>query len=149
MQGVFVSVAAILLCIVMLCSATFAWFSDEHSISGNTMAAGTFDLSVSLEDSSDNVIVPTKNTDGTMTAILPQAESYLVTVTITEDTTVSQGFCVIEANDVSQSTQLIKKGETITFRIVTTSENETVIFKPVWGVPSNVSIMQGQIINID
>ena len=45
-QSLFISIASILICIVMLCSITFAWFSEDVSNNTHKVEAGRFDIEV-------------------------------------------------------------------------------------------------------
>ena len=47
-KSLLISVISILLCIVALCSITYAWFSDEALTSNNVMTAGKFYLDASV-----------------------------------------------------------------------------------------------------
>lgn len=51
-KAILISAFSLLTCIVMLIGATFAWFTDNDSISGNTVVAGTLD--VQIVDASGN-----------------------------------------------------------------------------------------------
>lgn len=45
-KAVITSVFSLITCIVMLVGATFAWFTDSDSISGNEVVAGTLDVQI-------------------------------------------------------------------------------------------------------
>ena len=45
-----ISIISIALCIIALCSITFAWFSDETTSVSNTLSSGSFDITVSVLD---------------------------------------------------------------------------------------------------
>lgn len=49
-QSIVISVAGIILCIVALCSATYAWFVADVSSSQNTISAAFFDVEVTVYD---------------------------------------------------------------------------------------------------
>ena len=46
MQNIIISIVAILLCIVVLCSLSYAWFNNSVSSDANTLGAGNFDVEV-------------------------------------------------------------------------------------------------------
>ena len=64
-QSLIISVVSILLCLVALCSMTYAWFTTETSSSSNTLTSGSFDLD----------IIVSKVDDGAATASAIEAES--------------------------------------------------------------------------
>ncbi len=47
-QSVIISVVSILMCIVVLCSLTYAWFASETSSSSNTLMSGYFDVKITV-----------------------------------------------------------------------------------------------------
>ena len=47
-QSLIISVVSILLCIVALCSMTYAWFTAETTSSSNTLTSGSFDVTVDI-----------------------------------------------------------------------------------------------------
>ena len=91
------SVLGILLCIACLCSATWAWFSTDVASSQNTLKAGVFDLVVAVADDASQPVPVTKNANGAYVCTLGAA-TYTVTLSVSEDTTVTKGYCVITVN---------------------------------------------------
>ena len=94
MQSILISAVGFVICIVALCSMTFAWFSSETSSSNHTLTSGSFDLVVTVKpvQGEGEALVPTKD-GGTYTYELKQGK-YLVTLKMTEDSTV-KGRCLV------------------------------------------------------
>lgn len=153
-QGLLTSVLCILLCVVALCSMTYAWFSAETSSDSNMLVSGSFDLEkVSVAKVADGVstaeeITVTKSaTDGTWSCDLA-AGTYTVTLELATTATV-KGHCTVTvgANPSIQTAPIIgdqnrtpEYGETtapFTFTL-TIEENggatTAVTFEPCWGV---------------
>lgn len=63
MQSIAVSVISILLCVVALCSVTWAWFSEDVSSSSNTIKTGNCTVTVSVRNS-ETEIKPNADTSG-------------------------------------------------------------------------------------
>lgn len=156
-QGLFISVFSILLCIVALCSTTYAWFSNDVSSNSNRLVTGNFDLTVSVTKSangtaiadSENPIKVTKDSSGVSSCTLTNAGEYIVTLTMSEDTTVSKGFCIIEINGKSYSTVSINKTdrtEPFVFKISVHESDALIYFTSVWGLPSHEDVqMNGEL----
>ncbi len=153
-----VSVLSILLCLILLCSMTYAWFTDGTSSGGNTLTSASFGLEkpqvVQADDASVNIeVLPGEN--GVWRCTLPnKEEKYTVILTLDADST-AKGHCVVSINGKDQKTAAIIGDRTVnregypensspfTFTIQTT-ENDTVVeFRPVWGVVAEPDIKMG------
>ena len=149
-QSLIISVVSILLCLVALCSMTYAWFTGSTSSGNNTLVSGSFDVTVSISKTDGDVStasIPVVFADGKYT--LTEAGTYTVTLTPTDDTTV-KGYCVVTINEEtakSQRTSVITNDKTASneytmnapfkFKIVTT-ENDTIVeIEAHWGVPAD------------
>ena len=155
-QSLIISVVSILLCLVALCSMTYAWFTGSTSSGNNTLTSGSFDVTVSISKTDGDVStasIPVVFADGKYT--LTEAGTYTVTLTPTDDTTV-KGYCVVTineetaksqrtiviTNDKTESTEYTKNAP-FTFKIVTTESNTVVEIEAHWGVPADPVIANG------
>ena len=143
------SVLGILVCIICLCSTTFAWFSTDMSSRANTLESAHFSLDVLVTDTNGDKFSATQNTDGTMTCNLEAVGEYEVTLSITGNTTATKGYCDISANNgETKRTSPISRdpnigSEKFTFTIKTTEPNTTVTFTPKWGEAAHPNISNG------
>ena len=128
------SVLGILVCLVCLCSTTWAWFTADVSNNSNTIGTGQFDLEVSvdevrLERSSDRANVHT----------FEKAGRYTVTLKMTEDTTVTKGYCVITVNGKplykTASINNVDGTNPFKFTLDVKKDGMTVEFTSAWGIP--------------
>ena len=136
------SVLGILLCMTCLCSATWAWFNAGVEASGNKLSSGSFGLDVTVSDSARASIAVVEQADGKTVCMLSGKGVYTVTLEMSDDTTVTRGFCSITANGKRYRTAMVKEGESnpFTFTIDATLDNMTVIFAPAWGMPSSYDV---------
>ena len=88
------SLLGVFMCIVCLCSASWAWFSADTSNHKNTLVTGKFGLDVAVVDESERAVSVTKNADGSSLCYFSDAGVYTVTLAMSQDTTVNKGFCV-------------------------------------------------------
>lgn len=139
------SVLAILICITCLCSATWAWFTASSANGGNTVTSGVFRLEALVVDENAEAVTVTPQADGTLSCKLGGVGTYAVTLRLTEDTTVSKGFCVVTVADAHYQTAAIYLTDTedFTFTLDARAANLTVTFKSAWGLPANEEIARG------
>ena len=149
------SIISILICIVVLSSMTYAWFTADVSSHSNRLEAGKFDLVVSVVESdgaTPTVIDVERGIDGVMYCVLPKADTlYTVTLTMSEDTTVTRGFCVVKSGTDSYSTVSINREENdgkLVFYVKATALDTVVRFTSVWGLPSHEDIVQDSTLTI-
>ena len=154
-QSLLVSVVSILLCIVALCSATYAWFTEDTASGNNTLTSGCFDIaSVSVVPSDAVALhegeaqtIEVVRTDDVFHCTLPAAGEYTVTLTLDGEST-AKGHCVVTVGGETLTTDAIigsttanKDGYTenspFTFILETTEPDTAVTFTPVWGVVTN------------
>ena len=154
-HGLLVSVFSILLCIVALCSMTYAWFSAGISSGVNTLEGGRFALDVTVINNADGTdVVLTETENGGYKCTLAEGE-YTVILKMTDDTTATKGFCDITVNlsDIIH-TEPVSKDETVghdplTFTLKVTDESVSVTFVPKWGMSSaDVTVGNGETVNI-
>ena len=139
-QSLIISVVSILLCLVTLCSMTYAWFTTETTSSSNTLTSGSFDITVSVKAQDDTLVTPTA--DGKY--ILTSADEYTVTLEPAQTATV-KGYCIVNINGENKKTGVILDDEMVDdiyttatapfeFTIVTEKNNTVVTFESHWGV---------------
>ena len=158
-QNVILTVGSILVCLIMLCSTTFAWFSGKTSSNNNKLASGHFDVIIALTKETEGgtaqatEVVPDglNNSNGSSTYTLP-AGTYVVTLTL-EDTASAKGHCVVEIGDVKKSTEVIigestanadgfAKNSPLSFTLTITEDDTKVTFTPHWGISVDASPLQ-------
>ena len=152
-QSLIISVVSILLCIVALCSATYAWFTGETTSGSNTLMSGSFDVKITVSELVDGVASATaieakSNNEGKYTYKL-QTGTYEISLALTEDSTV-KGHCVVTIGNDTQHTDAIigtntanveNAATTDPFKFkITVTEETTVILEPRWGVVVNADI---------
>ena len=161
-QSLIISVVSILLCIVALCSVTYAWFTGETTSGSNALMSGSFDVKITvskLEDgvASANAIEAESNNEGKYTyKLLPG--TYEISLALTEDSTV-KGHCVVTIGNDTQHTDAIIGANTANvenaamtdpfkFKITVTAET-TVFLEPRWGVVVNADIDYDEEIKVE
>ncbi len=129
---VLTSILGILVCIVCLCSTSYAWFSDEAPSNKNEIkTAGECLLTVTVNDQTNAVL------EGIEDGVELKADTeYTVTLSLPSDT--ASGYCLITADGVSYYTDYIARhssGEvkTLSFTL-TVAEDQVVVFTPRWGI---------------
>ena len=134
-QSMLISVFSILLCLVLLCSMTYAWFTANALSSGNVIKSGFFALDIDVRDENDDVVPVADNT-----CTFNDAGTYTITLKMTGDTTASKGYCELSISSVAEKMQTapISKDasvgvEEFTFTIVAEA-NTVVVFEPKWGI---------------
>ena len=149
-QSLIISVLSILLCIVVLCSITYAWFTSETSSSTNTLMSGSFDVTISVmkvndgaSTVSDVTVTPDPNKAGIYHCELDTPGKYTVSFKLTDQSTV-KGHCVVMIDsEIKHTGAIIGAGtqnpenstinDPFTFTIEI-SRATTVTFEPRWGV---------------
>ena len=107
------SVISILLCLVALCSMTYAWFSGEIESGDNTIRAGSFDLSVTVTGEGGEVLslLPDETRADAVYCELRAGVTYTVELTHLPGSTV-KGYCLLTLGEVSYRTDAIIGEET-------------------------------------
>ena len=155
-QSLIISVVSILLCLVALCSMTYAWFTAETTSSSNTLTSGSFDVTIAVSEVEDGVattsagtIYPVSNTEGKYTYKL-QPGTYEITLKL-KDTATVKGHCVVTIGtateqhtaaiigDNTTNVENLAKTDPFKFKITVTEET-TVVLEPRWGVVVNADI---------
>ena len=144
MQNLVFSVIGVLICIVALCSVTFAWFSSDVSSAENVIESSRFALVVKV---GTEEVTPLE--DGTISYTFAERGTYAVRLTMTGDSTASKGYCEIGINDNARlRTAPISKDSSIgvevfEFTLVITEADSVVIFEPKWGIAADADIYNG------
>lgn len=153
-QSIAISVLGIFLCIIMLSSITYAWFVGGTESSTNTLKAGCFDFDIAVtQDENGTVknIDVNKNADGTSSCTFEDVGKYTVVLTMTDASTV-KGFCCVKIGDgaEAQTISMTKESNgtqssitTFSFTLDITTQGQTVLFTPKWGLPANAQIEAG------
>ena len=145
-QSLIISVVSILLCLVALCSMTFAWFTEGVSSGGNTLVSGTFGLHKPIVKTTvGETDIEVTGENGVYSCTLPANGTYLVTLTCGDST--AKGHCIVKINGYEKNTDAIigastankdvypyTENDPFTFQISTSTEDVTVEFHAAWGV---------------
>lgn len=119
-------------CLTILCSATFAYFTDNSTSGVSSISSAKYEISVSLVNSEGITEVNGTDVDGNVTYNCTQTGAY--TFKITAAGTANSGYCIINVDENSYTTASIGKDDTDAFNITINAESGTVItFKPCWG----------------
>ena len=154
-QSLIISVVSILLCLVALCSMTYAWFSGETKSGNNTLVAGSFDVSVSVETEANVDLKPLE--DGNYKFESPG--TYTVKLSPTDSATV-KGYCIVMIDGKPYKTDVILDDEMVddtykkataplTFKIVTKKANTVVSFESHWGVLVDPTVKEDTVITVE
>lgn len=130
------SVVGILLCLVLLCGTTWAWFSSTHSGAATPIRSADYTLTVTVRQGETSVLL-----DAQSAFAAAAGETY--TVTLTAAGTASTGFCTVRIflpEDAVQTlcTAQIAGGESLTFTVRLPSA-ATVAFYPQWGTSAHAA----------
>ena len=143
------SVIGILLCITCLCSATWAWFSTDISNDSNTVGSGNFGLIVTVTDELGADVPVTVTSDGVSACTLLGTveegfvKTYKVILKMTDDTTVTKGFCAIKHRSKSYQTGSINIAENTNpfeFTLTVSGADKALTFTPAWGYPASPEV---------
>jgi hypothetical protein len=151
-RSLLVSVVSILLCTVLLCSVTYAWFSDGQATANHIITAGSFSVDVSVVDDNAGEVTVDTLPNGCMIGILENKNTtYTVSLSITPGSNV-KGYCAISFNDGENITTVLMSNDpalgvdTISFTVTTAEDSTTVSFIPVWGYPAAPTVEDGDAI---
>ncbi len=143
-QSLLISAFSILLCLVALCSMTYAWFTSETTSTGNTLVSGSFDLVITVtKDNTDYHVTADANNDGVWNCNLTDAGTYTVTLKFKEGSSV-KGHCVVKVGDgdFKHTAAITNTDPTMTF-FITVTEKTPVVFEPIWGIVVDPDIENG------
>ena len=150
-QSLIISIISILLCVVALCSMTFAWFIGEAKISDNVIVSGSFDLVITVtKDGTELPIEADPDKEGVLICNISEGGTYTVILKLKEGSSV-KGHCLVKVgNDEYRHTDAIFKrnssesdsAQNFTFT-VTVSGGTAIVFEPRWGMVVEPDIENG------
>lgn len=141
----FSTIVSSFICILCLCSATFALFSGGVSNTSNTLESGVYGIDVEIINSENEILGNTLLGNGSLSYTFEAESKYTVKITTTAKTTVTTGFCIISIGNQKYKTVLIgEEGvEELEFELDVKSQDLTVIFSSSWGIPSSTEVTPG------
>ena len=160
MRLIITSVLAIGVCMVCLCSTTWAWFTESQTSSSNTITSSQCQLAVKVYKDNENTAVIERNfADGAINESLKAGDRYTVTLKIPEGS--ASGYCIIKIvdedsnddNDIKVYSQAVTNNtdpviREISFTVVA-KEDVKVSIIPRWGIYSgNDYIEAGGSVNL-
>ena len=89
------------MCLALLCSVTYAWFSSEITSDTNSIVSGSFALSMQVTDSLGNeipLVAENPMRPSERTAFLPASGIYTVTLRLDESSD-AKGYCIVTCNE--------------------------------------------------
>ena len=128
-QSITISIIGILLCMVALCSVTWAWFSTEISSSPSDIRSAYCDVTVSVANE-NNILDPV---DGKYNFVKNKAYRILITATGNAET----AYCILNVDGTNYYTAQIPIGESIAFTVqFNNAETTEVEIIKCWGTSS-------------
>ena len=133
---VLTSILGILVCIICLCSTTYAWFTGSVQVNNNTLkAADACLISVSVYKDGAEGALATVNTENSAT--LECEGTYTVTLTLPKES--ASGYLIITANGQDYYSDYLQRNDntdqTLTFTL-NVKAAKTVTFTARWGIYS-------------
>ena len=139
--------------IAIFCGTTYAWFTASTTTRENSITTGEFKLdAVALNSELETVYDSsvTRSSTGKMTFTLSAGDTYTITLTPTESTSVSKGHATVTVGDQVYITQTIYKDSTSPFSFVLTASVDTVItVKASWGMSARPTLENGGIVTVE
>ena len=156
MQSLIFSVLGILLCVAALCPMTYAWFVGSTEKTGNTVMAGSFDLTVTvLQDGTEVDAKTLPNEENNVWTWELSAGTYTVHLKPKTENTV-KGHCIVTVGGEAPKHTAAIVGEnaktdafpetpnpfvfTLTVTESTPGGKTAVTFSPVWGMAASPDI---------
>ena len=125
------SILCILLCMVLLCGMTWAWFQSTQSAPTVPIQSAEYSIAVTVSGEAENGTQNFAVENGACT--LPAG---IYTVTLTASGTASTGYCIVTLpTDGERYTRQLAPGESLSFSLSLT-DGGTVTFSPQWGTSS-------------
>ncbi len=133
-KTLFSSFHKIIICMVILFSFTWAWFSERIVLPTATIQSATYSAQVSVS-SNDAGFVPvthTVNTEGGITVEVDNGKRH--DIRIIAEGTAPKGFCVISAGDVVCHTAPLAQNEEMVLTVEFSGTGTTALnIQPYWG----------------
>ncbi len=126
------SVTAMLACIVVLCSATYAYFTDRTELNVASVKAASYTLSVTVEEKN----IGTSDRDNSVIYTCPIALNDEHNFVLTNNGSAERGFCIIEIDGKTYATVPILKGGDFEVTVVASYGSE-ISFRASWGESSS------------
>ena len=152
-HSLLVSVISILMCVVALCSITYAWFTTNVSSGENVIESSRFSLDISVFNANGDLNV-TENPDGTYSCTFEAAGTYTVILQLTDDTTATKGYCefIINSTEKKQTESISRDAtfgvEKFTVTVEIASDNTVIVFSPKWGISASADIADGDTLTV-
>ena len=136
------SIFSIIVCLFIICSTTYAWFSSTVNYGGNEIKTSSdCFLEITVTDASTATVL----TDHATGVTLEQGVEYLVTLHLPKDS--SSGYCIIHVGNDDYYTDYISykevagvdDGATKSFTLTVNETCENVVFEKRWGIFSKDS----------
>lgn len=142
------TIVVVLMCLAAMGFSAYAYFSDGVSSQITTIQTAKFDLNVTVADSGATR-EPIEGEEKTYS--LP-AGTYTVTLTRTDDSTATTGFCEVEIiigedKTTLYTAQINAENSPLTFTLVISNE-VTVKFAPKWGSAAASQIANGETVTL-
>ena len=145
-QSMLISILSILMCLLFLCSLSFAWFTARESSGENVIKSSYFALDVEVFDQNGNDVFVQKDDNGVQTCTFANAGTYTVVLKMTDDATATKGYCQLSISTVAEKMQTkpISKDTSVgvnpfTFTIEVEA-NTVAVFESKWGISSSADI---------
>ena len=130
LQSFTVSILCILICIVALCSATWAWFSGTVSSDENIIQTANCTLTITATDSTESVLLQ----DGGEFLFLANVP---YTVTISAEGTARSAYAIFATETSNYYTESVNPSanDTIEFALLF-SKDTSITVRHRWGIPN-------------
>lgn len=126
------SMMTMIMCLVVFCSATYAWFTDVQTSAVAPIQSATY--SVSVESETGNVCIDENLSELTYTS--PLVANDMHTFTLTGGGTTQTGYAVIHIGENDYFTSPIAPNESITLSIQA-AQGSVISFSANWGEPTD------------
>lgn len=146
---------AILLCIIALCSTTYAWFVVDSGSGTNVLAGSRYSLNIKVVDEYGNKVLVNDNGNDVFTCTLTEGKKYTVSLVTSNDTTAKNGYCDVafsvgdEMHTEPISLDAEKGIEKMTFYVSVVGGDTVVTFEPKLGISAATNLYNGDELVID
>ena len=152
MQCLVMSVACILICIISLCSITYAWFTGSVASGNNMLKSGSFDLTLEVKKDGTDPVGLARESNGIWKGNFGEG-TYTVKLTVTGESTANGRCSIIKVNGKDLETQINtvamnSDNKELEFNLIVKKE-AVIEFNPRWGIPVKEDINDGYTVTID